>query len=237
MKFPGARFLHSWVKIWKLKSLWRLIDNLVGIGSIVNLVSVYKQSSTWVVLRLVGYELISAGQTLYSVLLNCLFQGALFQLIRISKPSWEQDNCLCLIYWKPTHCWTLRYHWTTSYNIITDHRVCSPFDRDRVGIRFVIVVVGGLLPGPVLHCWSAAVTHGGGGCLQHAQISHVWHGAPQTVQAWHDYPAGKKYTETHLSTDIHAQNHFLYNVKFSFTECTVPLLQAHPTDSMNIQYI
>lgn len=43
-----------------------------------------------------------------------------------------------------------------------------------VDVKFVIVaIVGGLLPGPVLHCWSAAVTHGGGGRLQHAQISHV----------------------------------------------------------------
>lgn len=63
------------------------------------------------------------------------------------------------------------------------------------GIKFVIVViVGGLLSGPVLHCWSAAVTHGGRGRLQHAQISNVWRGAPQTVQAWHDYPAGKTHT-------------------------------------------
>lgn len=59
------------------------------------------------------------------------------------------------------------------------------------GAKFVIVViVGGLLPGPVLHRWSAAVTHGGRGRLQHAQISNVWRGPPQTVQTRHDYPAG-----------------------------------------------
>lgn len=43
-----------------------------------------------------------------------------------------------------------------------------------VHVKFVIVVIaGGLLPGPVLHCGSAAVTHGGRGRLQHAQISNV----------------------------------------------------------------
>lgn len=41
---------------------------------------------------------------------NLLFQVALFPLIHISKPSWVQDSCLCIIYWKPTHCSTLRYH-------------------------------------------------------------------------------------------------------------------------------
>ena len=40
-------------------------------------------------------------------------------------------------------------------------------------VKLVIVPVGGLLPGPVLCYWSAAVTLGGGRCLQHAHISYV----------------------------------------------------------------
>lgn len=53
-----------------------------------------------------------------------------------------------------------------------------------VGIKFVVVVfVGGILPGPVLHRWSAAFTHGGRRRLRHAQISNVRCWAPQTVQA------------------------------------------------------
>lgn len=50
-------------------------------------------------------------------------------------------------------------------------------------IGFVFVAVGGLLPGPVLRYWSAAVTLGGGRRLQHAQISHVCLGGPPTIQA------------------------------------------------------
>lgn len=50
---------------------------------------------------------------------------------------------------------------------LTPSLVCLDF-------RFVFVVlVGGLLPGSVLHCWSASVTHGGTGCIQPAQISNV----------------------------------------------------------------
>lgn len=47
------------------------------------------------------------------------FQAAPFQHIPISKHSWEQDNCLCIIYSRPTRCWTLRYRPTASRNIVT----------------------------------------------------------------------------------------------------------------------
>lgn len=47
------------------------------------------------------------------------FQVAPFQHIPISKRSWEQDNCLCIIYSRPTRCWTPRYRRTASRNIIT----------------------------------------------------------------------------------------------------------------------
>lgn len=58
------------------------------------------------------------------------------------------------------------------------------FPSRVVGIKFVVVVfVGGILPGPVLHRWSAAFTHGGRRRLRHAQISNVRCWAPQTVQA------------------------------------------------------
>lgn len=67
---------------------------------------------------------------------------------------------------------------------------CLSFRLERVslpcvvGIKFVVVVfVGGILPGPVLHRWSAAFTHGGRRRLRHAQISNVRCWAPQTVQA------------------------------------------------------
>lgn len=50
-------------------------------------------------------------------------------------------------------------------------------------MKCVSVPVGGLLPGPVLCYWSAAATLGGGRLLQHARISHVWLGAPPTIQA------------------------------------------------------
>lgn len=36
-------------------------------------------------------------------------QVALFPLIRISKHSWGLVSCLSTTYWKPIHCWTLRY--------------------------------------------------------------------------------------------------------------------------------
>lgn len=50
----------------------------------------------------------------------------------------------------------------------------SPPTFFSVDVNFVVLVlVGGVLPGTVLHCWSAAVTHGGRGCLQHAEISNV----------------------------------------------------------------
>lgn len=59
----------------------------------------------------------------------------------------------------------------------------------------VVVFIGRLLPGLVLHSGSSAVTHGGRGGLWHAQISHVWRWAAQTVQTWHDHPAGDLCTE------------------------------------------
>lgn len=127
------------------------------------------------------------------------FQAAPFQRIPISKRSWEQGNCLCITYSRPTRYSTLRYHWTASYN--HNHTgVSRLFIPECLGIRFVIAVAaGGLLPGPVLHRWSTAVTHGGGGCLQHAQVSHVRRGAAQAIQAGHDHSAGKECTRTYFT--------------------------------------
>lgn len=73
---------------------------------------------------------------------------------------------------------SLPFAWWTKWNCQLSFRLfffcLRRQTRKGKNYKFVIVViVGGLLPGPVLHCGSAAVTHGGGGRLQHAQVSNV----------------------------------------------------------------
>ncbi len=123
-------------------------------------------------------------------------------------------------------CWQSKWNCLLGLSFFSPILVC-------VDVKLVfVVIVGGLLPGPVLYCRSAAVAHGGGGCLQHAQISNVWRGAPQTVQAWHDYPAGKARTHTYTHTHIHTHTHrvslfHIYNTHLQNLSHTLVILKLH----------
>ena len=78
---------------------------------------------------------------------------------------------------------------------------------------------GGLLPGPQLCSGGAAVAHGRGGGLQHAQVSHVRHGASQAVPSWHDHTTG--------TTDSTSKGYHMLFHLYLYLTCNRWYIHAH----------